>query len=31
MQVLPEIIRSGFGVSGKQRFTTSKYINWTPP
>jgi Fe-S-cluster containining protein len=30
-QVLPEIIRSGFGVSQKQRYTTSRYISWTPP
>lgn len=30
-QVLPEIIRSGFGVAQKQKFTTSKYISWTPP
>ena len=30
-QILPEIIRSGFGMAQKQRFTTSKYISWTPP
>jgi len=30
-QILPEIIRNGFGVAQKQRFTTSKYISWTPP
>lgn len=30
-QVLPEIIKSGFGVSQKQKYTTSRYISWTPP
>ena len=30
-QVLPEIIQIGIGARYKQRFTTSKYISWTPP
>lgn len=29
--ILPEIIRSGLGMAIKQKFTTSKYISWTPP
>ncbi len=30
-EIMPEILRSGLGVSLKQRYTTSKYIGWTPP
>lgn len=30
-QVLPEMIHIGMGMRFKQRFTTSKYISWTPP
>jgi len=30
-QVLPEIIQIGMGARYKQRYTTSKYISWTPP
>jgi len=29
--VLPEILQNGFGQAGKQKYTTSKWINWTPP
>ncbi|MBM3291755.1 YkgJ family cysteine cluster protein [Candidatus Bathyarchaeota archaeon] len=30
-QILPEIINSGLGLATKQKFTTSKFIKWTPP
>lgn len=30
-QVLPEILSMGMGMAQKQRYTTSKYISWTPP
>ncbi len=30
-QILPEVIQIGIGQRYKQRFTTSKYISWTPP
>jgi len=30
-QVLPEVLRNGLGNAQKQRFTTSKFISWTPP
>ncbi len=30
-QVLPEVIQIGMGQRYKQRYTTSKYISWTPP
>jgi len=29
--VLPEILQSGLGQSGKQKYSTSKLIHWTPP
>lgn len=30
-KVLPEMLRIGKGIAQKQRYTTSKYISWTPP
>lgn len=30
-KVLPEVIQIGMGQRYKQRYTTSKYISWTPP
>jgi Fe-S-cluster containining protein len=29
-KVVPEIMRIGMGTAQKQRFSTSKYISWTP-
>ncbi|UCH57214.1 MAG: YkgJ family cysteine cluster protein [Candidatus Bathyarchaeota archaeon] len=29
-EVLPEILQIGFGERVKQKYTTSKYISWTP-
>jgi len=29
--IIPEILRSGMGARFKQKYTTSKYISWTPP
>jgi Fe-S-cluster containining protein len=30
-QTLPEVVSIGMGLTYKQRFSTSKYIAWTPP
>jgi len=30
-QTLPEIVEIGMGLRWKQKYTTSKYISWTPP
>jgi len=30
-QILPEIVEIGMGMRWKQKYTTSKYISWTPP
>ena len=30
-KVLPEVVAIGTGLMWKQRYTTSKYISWTPP
>lgn len=30
-EILPEVIQIGMGQRFKQRYTTSKYISWTPP
>jgi len=29
--ILPEIVRIGMGERVKQKYTTSKYVSWTPP
>ena len=29
--ILPEVVEIGIGMKWKQRYTTSKYISWTPP
>jgi Fe-S-cluster containining protein len=30
-QILPEILRNGLGNARKQKYSTSKFISWTPP
>jgi Fe-S-cluster containining protein len=30
-KVVPEIVTIGLGVAQKQRYSTSKYISWSPP
>ena len=30
-EVLPEMVRIGMGERVKQKFTTSRYVSWTPP
>ncbi len=29
--VIPEILKTGIGIAQKQKYSTSKYISWTPP
>jgi hypothetical protein len=29
--IVPEILKIGLGVAQKQKYSTSKYISWTPP
>lgn len=31
LSTLPEVVEIGMGLRWKQRYTTSKYISWTPP